>query len=76
MGWLKDDERKNEFSALASDLESFMNNSGRNPRCPLCRDEKTKRQLWSNPVRHGEEPMAMFVCVCEHCEARMTIFND
>ena len=73
MGWTKSD---NVYVAFASDMESFLKHSVRNVRCPKCRDELTKKQLWANPVRHGEEPMAEFKVFCSHCEAHMRIFND
>ena len=79
MGWMKQDEHgkhKNSFAAMASDMECHIEHSGRNVRCPQCRDELTKKQLWSNPVRVGEEPMALFKLMCPHCEAKLTIFND
>jgi hypothetical protein len=79
MGWLKQDEnanQKNSFACFASDLESFQKHSGRDCRCPLCRDKLTKKVLWANPRAVGDEPYAMFTSVCPHCEARLTIFND
>ena len=82
MGWMKTvnsgdcETGKTNYSTFASDLEAYVQKSGKKVRCPFCRKELNKSTLFSNPKAVGDEPMALFEAECPNCYVEMTIFND
>jgi hypothetical protein len=82
MGWMKTvnsgdcETGKVNYSAFASDLEAYCQNTLKKVRCPVCRKELSASSFFQNPKAVNDEPMAMFEPECSNCYTVMTIFND